>query len=111
MALVKEPVTPSLIPNTTMVKGVLNGVHKSYEITPIDGYVLHDRLLDEFAEYDENGNGIGEPIVLGFYSGTRSVAASYDFTANPREFYAILRTTVPEGSHIAGLDDPDTEVM
>lgn len=109
MAITYENVTPSLIENTTMQKRLLDGVHKQYLITPNENYVLHDTYCDSYAEYDENGNGIGEAI-LGFYSGTRTVAASYDFTANPRQFYAVLRTEVPEGSGIFSVPN-ETEIM
>jgi hypothetical protein len=109
MALVKEPVVPSLITNTTMVKGILNGVHKTYEITPCEGYVLHDKDLDSYSDYDYEGNGIGD-VILGFYAGMKSVRYDYDFTANPREFYAVLATEVPEGSEIFNIE-PEHEVM
>ena len=90
--VVKENVTPALIENTTMLLGYVNGVARAYEITPNEGYVLHDRLLDEFEQFDEEtGEGVGEPIRLGYYSGTRTVGADYDFSANPREFYTVLR--------------------
>ena len=95
--VVKENVTPTLIENTTMLLGYVNGVARAYEITPNEGYVLHDRLLDEFEEFDEEtGEGVGEPIRLRYYSGTRSVGADYDFAVNPREFYAVLRSKVDE---------------
>ena len=86
-----EDVIPPIIANTTMRKGFLNGVHKIYDISPIDGYVLHDASGDF---YDEE---TGE-TTLSFASGTVSCGASYDFTVNPREFYAI-----PEESHIYGI--------
>lgn len=106
--VVKEPVTPTLIENTTMLLGYVNGVARAYEITPNDGYVLHDNLLDMEATDPENGEPTGE-IILGYYQGMRSVAASYDFVANPREFYAVLRSTVPE-DNICGAG-ADHEVM
>ncbi len=95
------PIETTFIPNTTMYKFINSlGNHTMYRITPNEGYVLHDKDLDTYADYDENGNGIGEPISLGFYAGNRTVRYDYDFTANPREFYAVLETEVPEGAEI-----------
>lgn len=95
--VVKENVTPTLIENTTMLLGCVNGVARAYEITPNEGHVLHDRLLDEFEQFDEEtGEGLGAPIRLGYYSGTRTVGADYDFVANPREFFAVLRSECEE---------------
>lgn len=79
MALVKEPVTPSLIPNTTMVKGILNDVHKTYEITPVDGYVLHDNRCDEEILNPETYEPTGE-MLYRYATGMVSVKADYDFT-------------------------------
>ena len=104
--VVKENVTPTLIENTTMLLGYVNGVARAYEITPNDGYVLHDRLLDEFEEFDEEtGEGMGEPIRLRCYEGTRTVGADYDFSANPREFFAVLRSEVDENKDERGDSD------
>ena len=101
----------TLIPNTTMQKFInSNGVHTMYRITPNEGYVLHDKNLDIYEDLDEDGNPTGELIALGFYAGTKSVRYDYDFTANPREFYAVLATEVPEGSEIFNVE-PDHEVM
>lgn len=104
-----EDLNPTFIENTTMQKGYMDGVFKIYSITPNEGYVLHDQLLD-FVEIDpENGEPVGE-VILGYYDGTRTVGANYDFVANPREFYAVLRTTVPE-DNICGGGNNDHEIM
>lgn len=89
MALVKEPITPSLIANTSMVKGILNGVHETYEITPNENYVLHDKGMDEEV-FDPNTLQPTGEIKLGFRRSTATCAANYDFATNPREFYAVL---------------------
>lgn len=121
----EENVIPSLIANTTMVKRFADGVHKTYKITPNPGYVLHDNRHDEYAEYDDNGNPIGEPIRLGYYSGTRSVSASYDFdnvvqamdgtTAvykiGEYGFYAIPSSDIGNGQIFGGGTEPDHEIM
>ena len=92
----REPMETTYIENTTMKK-VINslGRHTQYAITPNENYVLHDIMLDEFAEYDEEGNGIGEATRLRYYADTRTVSVNYDFDTNPREFYAVLRSSVP----------------
>ena len=107
MAYTYEDVIPSLIPNTTMYKKLRDGIHTTYAITAIDGYVLHDNMGD-WTEMDEI---TGEEIVKkAYYGGTCTCAASYDFTTNPREFYAVLASTVPT-DQIFGGGDNDHEVM
>lgn len=106
-----ELVTPTLIANTTMYKYInSNGVHSNYRITPNEGYVLHDQKRDWYEEFDDEGNPIGTPI-LGFTRGTASCEANYDFIANPREFYAVLATTVPADQIFGGGDNNNHEVM
>lgn len=105
-----EDVTPSLIENTTMRKLFIDGVHKTYNITPNEGYVLHDNYLDSEALDPDTYEPTGE-IILGFYAGMRSVRYDYDFTANPREFYAVLESEVPEGAEIFNVPSGDHEVM
>ena len=99
-----EDVTPSLIENTTMQKGFSDGVHRVYVITPCEGYVLHDVVLDSYVEYDEEGNGIGEPI-LGYTPASKRIGANYDFVTNPKEFYAVLASSVPADQIYGGGDD------
>lgn len=106
MALIKEPVTPSLIENTEMVKGILNDVHKTYEITPCEGYVLHDKRLDNEVIDEITGEPTGE-VILRYYEGTRTVPASYDFVANPWELYAVLRSSVPENDICDNTQPPE----
>ena len=92
MTITYEEVNPTLIPNTTMVKGLVDGVHRNYRITPVDGYVLHDNETDYPGLDPETGE---EVVMLGFTRGTCSCAANYDFSANPREFYAVPEESVP----------------
>lgn len=73
-----EDVTPSLIPNTTMQKMFIDGVHKVYVIGAVDGYVLHDNRADEVILDDETLEPTGE-VILRYATGTKTVAASYDF--------------------------------
>lgn len=102
-----EEVNPSLIANTTMVKGLVDGVHRNYRISPIDGYVLHDKAND-WTTIDPVTNE--EVINLGYSRGTVSCAANYDFVANPREFYAVPESSVPADQIFGGTDN-DHEVM
>ena len=102
-----EDVNPTLIENTTMRKSFLDGVHRTFVITPVDGYVLHDKARD-WTDIDPI---TGEEVLYrGYTTGTASCAASYDFTANPREFYAVPESEVP-ADQIFGGGDNDHEVM
>jgi hypothetical protein len=110
MAYTYEDVNPTLIANTTMKKRLRDGVPTTYTINANEGYILHDKGFD-MPIFDEDGNETGE-VTLGFRppESTASVPVSYDFTANPREFYAILETELPEGAEIFGNGN-DHEVM
>lgn len=109
--MAREIVTPTLIENTITEKYINSlGVHKAYYLTPVDGYVLHDKAYDYYENFDDEGNPIGEATELGFTRGTCSCPANYDFVANPREFYAILETDVP-AEQIFGGGDNNHEVM
>lgn len=109
MEITYELVNPTLIANTTMQKRFSDGVHKQYLITPNEGYVLHDITLADEVYDPETGEPTGE-IIPGYYEGTRTVAASYDFVTNPRQFYAVLRSDVPN-DNICGAIGPTPEVM
>jgi hypothetical protein len=85
------------------------GVFKAYYITPNDGYVLHDKNRDWYDIDPMTGEQNEEPT-LGYTTGTATCAASYDFAANPREFYAVLRSTIPE-NQIFGVGDNEHEIM
>ena len=103
-----EDVTPSLIVNTTMQKRFIDGVHKQYLITANDGYVLHDNTGD-WTEIDEiTGDEIVKQAV---YTGTVGCAASYDFAANPREFYAIPENEAPANQIFGDAGNNNHEIM
>jgi hypothetical protein len=101
MVITYEDVTPSLIANTTMQKRLFDGVHKTYLITPNEGYVLHDNTLDE-CEYDPETGELIRVVNLGYTDNTTTCGYNYDFAANSREFYAVLRTEVPENQIFGG---------
>lgn len=102
-------VNPALIENTTMQIMNLDGVPKVYCITPNEGYVLHDNTYD-FIELDADGNPIEETRILGYRTSTATCSVNYDFTANSRGFYTVLRSEVPE-NQIFGGGDNDHETM
>lgn len=92
-------VIPTLIENTTMQQRVKDGVPYTYRITPVDGYVLHDNTVDYT---DINHDTMEEIPKLGYKRGTATCAASYDFVANPREFYAVPEDSVPADQVFGG---------
>ena len=96
------------IANCTITPRELNGVLKYYFIKANDGYVLHDRVLD-IVETDLFTNEEISRIPC-FTEATCSCSANYDWDANPREFYAVLKTEVPEGSEIYEIET-DHETM
>lgn len=98
-------VTPQ-IENTTQQEILRDGVVCSYFIKAVEGYVLHDKALAIPMPPDENGV---ESTLPGYTAGEVSCAASYDFTANPREFYAVPRDSVP-ADQIFGGGDNDHEI-
>lgn len=102
-----ENVNPTLIENTTMQKYInSNGVFLAYYITPIDGYVIHDKAAD-WTEFDDV---TGEEVTkLGYKRGMVTCAASYDFVANPREFFTVPEDTVP-ADHVFGVGN-DHEIV
>ena len=95
MAVTYEEINPTPIENTTVRKILLDGVHRGHFIDANAGYVLHDKTLDapeyDPETYEETGN-----ILLGYSDDTKSCGTNYDWDANPREFYAVLRSSVPE---------------
>ena len=66
--------TPPPVPNTTIKKVFIDGVHRFYNISAIDGYLLHDSRAD--TENDELGNFSYKEC---FFKGKISVGADYDF--------------------------------
>lgn len=106
MAITYGNYVNSPIPNTTMQEVLRDGALYKYELVPLSGYVLHDKSSDthlENAEIYNEETGEFEIVtktILGFISGSTSCTASYDFTSNPREFYAISELKTPDGAEI-----------
>lgn len=71
MAVIREPMETTLIPNTTMNKMIVNGVHNGYEIQAVNGYVLHDNRINGLDDFDN--------VVPRFKYGATTVPVSYDF--------------------------------
>lgn len=70
-----------IIPNTTMRKYINNsGREISYNITPNEGYVLHDNDYNFPVVDEETMQEIGTG--LGYTRTTVSVALSYDFSTH-----------------------------
>lgn len=122
MAYTYEDVIPSLIPNTVMKKRILNGVHRTYIIVAIDGYVLHDKAGDYV---DVNLDTYEETPRMAFFRWNCTCAANYDFTPvqvtdengvtytayGAREFFAIPESDVPSNQIFGGVDNNDREIM
>lgn len=97
MAITYIDVVPTLIPNTTMKKMLSNGVERTYNIYPNEGYVLHDNT----GEYED----LDGTYIYQFSSGMCSCGVNYDFdntttvlgyTAyGSREFFAMPVDEVP----------------
>lgn len=105
-------VTP-VYENTTMRAFYNNqNVLRSYFIAPIEGYLLHDALLDFPARDEETGEDTDE-ILKGYipYPASLTVMYNYDFAANPRQIYAVPADTVPENQIFGGTDEPEHEIM
>lgn len=94
MIITYEEVIPTPIENSIVLKGFLNGIHKNYNITPNEGYVLHDRGYD-IPILDENTLEPTGDVILGYRTSTASCRYDYDFSANPNEYYTVLASTVP----------------
>lgn len=88
----------SFIENATMKRRFYENSTEvmKYRISPVEGYVLHDKRLDEIV-MDEDGNETGE-IRPGFrpYPNYVSVGGNYDFDINEYEFYCVPADSIDE---------------
>lgn len=65
------------IPNTLIERGLRDGEHKLYRLTPNEGYVLHDAANDEIIIYPDT---LEETKHLWYVSGDTTCGANYDFS-------------------------------
>lgn len=92
--------TESRYKNTVMREIVNNdGDLKGYDIAPVEGYVLHNKILDYY-EYDPETKEDGDLIYRGYSSSSSSVPSDYDFNTNPSEIYAIEPDKIGENDVI-----------
>lgn len=103
--VITTPMENTLIPNTTMCEKYIDGILKGYSITANEGYVLHDKALDW-----ENVDGLTGEILSsgpGYTRATVTCGSTYNFTTNPREFYAVLESEVPADSIFGETNPPE----
>ena len=115
-------IIPSLVPNTTTVLIEKDGAPWRYRITPIDGYVLHDKNYDDVILDENTGDVIRN---FGYRKSTAGISASYDFSTllvtdefgntytaygAQNEFFTVLESEVP-ADMIFGGGNTNHEVM
>ena len=79
---IKYEYTEAVVPNTTMQKMLVNGVHKTYIIKAMEGYDLHDIVLSNMLKKVVDDNGLKkEELCLqrGYTSGSVSYGANNGF--------------------------------
>lgn len=87
-----KDITP-IIENTVMQERYNdNGEMINYVISPMEGYLLHEKSRDEMV-VDEQGNDTGE-VKKGFTSGIITILVNYDFDINNREIYAVKESDI-----------------
>ena len=123
MATITREEITTIIPNTTMKKVYFDGTLRVFEITPNDGYVLHDSGYDINIYDEETGEPTGE-VLLGYRPSMASCGYNYDFTPvemqtddgqtvtayGSRKFFAKLASEVP-GDQIFGVTEPEHEII
>ena len=113
MAIVYEELIPSPIENATVTKGIVDGVHRNYNIEPNEGFVLHDKGYDYLVVDEITGE---ETLVLGYRRTVASCSKTQlvmdennNIVTNTREFYAVPEDSVP-ADQIFGVTEPDHEI-
>lgn len=114
MAIIYEEIIPSPIENVTIKKGIVDGVHRNYNIEPNEGYILHDKGYDYTVTDEITGE---ETLILGYRRTMASCSKTQlvfdennNVVINTREFYAVPENSVP-ADQIFGTTNPDHEVM
>lgn len=87
MIVVREKIIPSILPNATVNKIYVDGVHTQFEIVPDEGFKLHDARLDT-EEFDEETFEFTGNIIKGFKTKGVTVRYDYDFYLNQNQFYS-----------------------
>lgn len=124
MAITREEVNPTYIPNTIMQKVLSDGVDYAYDIAPADGYVLHDNRCDEEIVDPVTLMPTGERLYR-YATGSVLVAASYDFDTvipgtiqdvngntlqvnmvGPFELFAAPASAIPENQTYGDVTPP-----
>lgn len=99
-----EEVIPSPVANATVRKGIVDGVHRNYNVQANEGYILHDKELDFSAIVDFET--MEETIKLGFTTAICSCVRTYDWDTNAREFYCVPNDgTIPSDQIFGGGND------
>lgn len=128
MTITYEEINPSPVTNATVVKGLVDGVHRNYNITPNEGYVLHDNRCDEEILDPVTFEPTGE-MLYRYATGMVSASKNYDFTVivpdtitdingntiavnkvGAFEFFAVPASAIPENQTYGGSNN-DHEVM
>lgn len=87
MIVVREKIIPSILPNATVNKIYVDGVHTQFEIVPDEGFKLHDARLDT-EEFNEGTFEFTGNIIKGFKTKGVTVRYDYDFEKNPNQLYS-----------------------
>lgn len=111
-----ENMETPIIPNTSMQKYFIDGVHKGYTIRPVAGYVIHDKNRDW---PDINPDTTEKTLRRGYTTGEASCHVSYDFAVSTisdengqtfeaygaREFAARPVNSVPADQIFGGVEN------
>ena len=84
MAVNYEDIVPTLVPNTTMKRTLLDGNAINIRIYPEDGYVLHLKRDDDVRTDPDTGE---TTTTLYFCKGMKSVNINYDFSVKVQDTY------------------------
>lgn len=104
MNITYEEVIPSPITNATVRKGIVDGVHRNYNVQANEGYILHDKELDFTRLVDFET--METALYLGFTTTICSCVRTYDWDANPREFYCVPNDgTIPSDQIFGGANN------
>lgn len=102
------PETEISLPNITIVRKYADGIHAAYQLTPNEGYVMHNPNNDDVVEEIDPVTGETVTVTYRYYYRFASIPASRpDYIYN---WTAVLESEVPADS-IFGGGDNNTEIM